>query len=730
LGAEGDTKELPLSFKDLDLEDSYSTDGGGFNPLRDFYIPVLREAVTYDRLAGFFSSTSLAIAARGVAGLLRNGGKMRLVCSPRLSEGDVDAIRRATSEEWQDWEPWEDVFCGALASSLHPDPVESQIARDHFTAVAWMLRTGRLEIRLSVPRASDGMPLSAQEIERDGIFHMKIGVLADGAGQGVSFSGSINESVSAWLKNAEEFKVFRSWVEPSRVADDMRIFQRHWSNKSTSWETIALPRAIEEQLWSYSTDDEEAALSSLERHSGPRRVFMPLQDDKDATGLELRWYQRQAVDAWLGRGRRGILAMATASGKTYAATACLSEIVDAGERLLAVIAVPESHLVSQWVRTLSTVFSRADILQMLGMARVRELADMVSGLSVGLRRLAIVVTTHATSSKPAFLHEINRASNCTLALIGDEAHGQGAPSHRAALDPIYSARVGLSATPIRKYDEEGSELLLEYYGGIAYDFDIEQALKTEDPATGQTILAPYCYHPIFVSMSEDELDEYLRLTRSLTRQLTRAGDARERADLLARIAALRASVTKKASGKLKALATLLDQLGSEVSHCFIYCQDEEQLESARGVVEERRLLWQEFTGEQGTTPDAEGLTERDRILRSFASGRTQVLLAMRCLDQGVDVPEARIGIMLASSQSEREFIQRRGRLLRRAQGKDHADIYDFIVAPSGDYEFDPDLRRAESRIYDVETKRAETFAAQATNRAECIAKIIGHRRPK
>jgi superfamily II DNA or RNA helicase len=719
-----------LPFTDLGLSDSYSTDGEGFNPLRDFYVPVLGQAVSYDRLAGFFSSTSLAVAARGVAGLLRNEGRMRLICSPRLSTGDIEAISRATSEEWQDWESWDDILCRSLAASLDSASIETQIAADHFAAVAWMLRTGRLEIRLSIPRAPNGIPLSDREIDRDGIFHMKIGVLTDALKQGVSFSGSINESVSAWVKNAEEFKVFRSWVEPNRVADDMRIFHRHWGNRSSLWETIALPRAVEEQMWSYAPDDEEALLSRLERHTGPRKVFMPLTEDEDAKGLELRWYQREAVDAWLHQKRQGILAMATGSGKTYTATACLCEIVDSGERLLAVIAVPEKHLVSQWVKSLKTVFSASDILQMLGMGKARALADLVSEVSVGLRNVAIVVTTHETSSKESFLNEISRASNCTLAMVGDEAHAQGAPSRRTALGPIYPARIGLSATPIRKYDEEGSDLLLEYYGGVAYDFDIEKALKTVDPETGETILAPYLYHPIFVGMSEEELDEYLKLTRSLSRQLSRAGDPTERADLLTRIAALRAGVTKKAESKLDALGALLDDLGPDVSHCFIYCQDQEQLEWVRQVVEARHLLSQEFTGEQGTTPDSDGLTERDRILSSFASGRTQVLLAMKCLDQGVDVPEAEIGIMLASSQSEREFIQRRGRLLRRAEGKDHADIYDFIVAPSGDYEFDPDLRRAEDRIYDVETERAETFAAQATNRIECITEIIAHRRPR
>lgn len=718
-----------MSFRDLALDDSYSTDGEGFSPLRDFYIPVLTQAVSYDRLAGFFSSTSLAIAARGVAGLLRNGGRMRLVCSPSLSPGDVEAIRRASSEEWQDWESWDKVLEGSLASSLSSD-VESQIAQDHFAAVAWMLRTNRLEIRLSVPRGPDGCPLSSLEVERDGIFHMKIGVLTDERDEAVSFSGSINESVSAWIKNAEEFKVFRSWVEPSRVADDMRIFHRHWANKSAAWETVALPRVIEEQLWSFAPEDEEAVLSRLERHTGPRKVFMPLTDDEDAKGLELRWYQREAVDEWLRRDRRGILAMATGSGKTYTATACLCEIVESGERLLAVVAVPEGHLVTQWVKSLTTVFPRCDILQMLGMSKVRKLADMVSEVSVGLRNVAIIVTTHDTASKEAFLAEIARASNCTLTLVGDEAHGQGAPSYRVALSPIYSARIALSATPIRKYDEEGSDLLLDYYGGIAYDFDIERALKTIDPETGQTILAPYFYHPIFIEMSEDEVEEYLSLTASLVRQLSRTGDTSERVDLLARIAAKRASVTKKARSKLSALGALLDQLGPDLSHCFIYCQDEEQLEPVKAVVEERRLLSQEFTGEQGTSPDADGLSERDRILMSFASGHTQVLLAMRCLDQGVDVPEARIGIMLASNQSEREFVQRRGRLLRRAQGKEHADIYDFLVAPSGDYEFDPEFRRAEDRIYDVESLRAETFAAQAMNRVDCITEIIAHRRPR
>ena len=300
-------------------------------------------------------------------------------------------------------------------------------------------------------------------------------------------------------------------------------------------------------------------------------------------------------------------------------------------------------------------------------------------------------------------------------LVGDEMHALGAAKTRNALDESYDMRLGLSATPERWFDDEGTRLLLDYFGGTVYSLPIDLALKTLVPSTGLTLLTPYTYHPIFVSLTEDELEHYQELTTRFARSMS-ASDTVSEEDA-ERYLFERAGVVKKAATKLGALESVLGQLDDKVDHCLIYCFDREQMADVEAVLATRPIVYAEFTGD-------ESVRERQRLLRDFDSGDISVLVAMQCLDEGVDVPSARIGVMLASSTNPRESIQRRGRLLRRCPGKARAVIYDVLVRPRPEAIGDARFREIESRLFKKELERLGWFASCADNSAECWTQVI------
>jgi superfamily II DNA or RNA helicase len=266
-------------------------------------------------------------------------------------------------------------------------------------------------------------------------------------------------------------------------------------------------------------------------------------------------------------------------------------------------------------------------------------------------------------------------------LIADEAHGLGAPTFRKAMNPSIEARLGLTATPDRWFDDEGTDLIKDYFGGVIFEFGLHEALTWIDPNSGQTPLCPYNYHPLFVSLDQLEMDEYLELTRRIIMQSNKASD-KEGQEKLNRLMEKRASVLKKAHSKFSVLREILSTIDGP-NGMLIYCSDWDQILEVIEIVNEYKFTYRTFTGEEGTSPKKEfnGLSERDWILENFENQDIQILIAMKCLDEGVDIPSAKLGIIMASTTNPREFIQRRGRLLRRAKGKDITEIYDMIVAP-------------------------------------------------
>jgi len=438
----------------------------------------------------------------------------------------------------------------------------------------------------------------------------------------------------------------------------------------------------------------------MEKHSSN-----PHPEQRSDNEITLRNYQQEAIDEWFANDRRGLLAMATGTGKTYTAIGALDQVIQRQTApLLIVISVPYTHLAPQWAESLAD-WGYEETQEIYGTANPswrEELSRVVSDLEIGVRDTVIALTTHSTFAIEDFRSLVSEA-DCDAFLIADEVHGVGSEQHREGLLEAYQWRLGLSATPERYYDETGTRAIREYFGEIVYSYPLAEAIPE--------YLTPYEYHPIMVELTNEELDSYKGLSTKIATELNKEQPDDDR---LQRLMNQRARIIKSADRKLSALGETLQSI-SDPDHLLVYT-NAQQINDIQEILSDQGVIHHKFTYEE----DAE---ERAELLDGFRRGAYDTLVAMRCLDEGVDVPATRQAILMSSSNNPKQFIQRRGRVLRRADelGKEKAVIYDMIVVPTTN----PDrvLKNSERTILRNELRRFVEFADTAQNSAEAKNKI-------
>lgn len=647
-----------MSLKDLNLQSTYETEDSKEHLLEDFYIPVLNEAKKYYRIAGFFSSTALSVAAEGIEGLCHHKGHMYLLISPELSEGDFETIR--THNELSE------------KAEMFQDFDFVNEADDHLKLLAYMLDEGFLQIKIIVPKNS-----------KNSLFHQKVGIIEDDEGNLISFSGSINETAQAWLNNIEEFKVFRSWKsgQLEYVTPDLKKFLDYWNdNRKDMSYVFELPEAIKERLIRIRPDSPDD-LPLMERFANEK---------KEEKGLSLFSHQKAAVREWRNNHCSLLMEMATGTGKTRTALGCANELMKNNEKFITIVATPQNTLSRQWqkdVTELMLPFDYGMIADGTNSSWKHDLKMLL--LSAWMYNNPIVYTTHDTASSKAFIDLINQnKGNEKILFICDEVHSIGSAKQREALLSCYDYRIGLTATPERLFDEEGTNLIREYFGNSSFEFSISDALHTINPITGKPFLNPYIYHPDFVYLTPDEsekckkLNDRIRILNAIIQQKKKKGKPfGDEQKQLENLYNRRADIAKNAAEKLPALDRCLDQLGpSKIQDMIIFASDK-QMPVYQSLLAKKMIPHAKITEEISAkkTNKKTGLTEREQIISDFSHHRLRVILGIKCLDEGIDIKTARIAIIMASSSNPREYIQRVGRVIRPAQGKKNSEIYDFIV---------------------------------------------------
>ncbi|MEG4533610.1 DNA phosphorothioation system restriction enzyme [Microcoleus sp. D2_18a_D3] len=433
--------------------------------------------------------------------------------------------------------------------------------------------------------------------------------------------------------------------------------------------------------------------------------------------LQLRQYQRLAVANWFANQGRGTLKMATGSGKTITALAIATELYNKINLQVLLVICPYCHLVNQWARE-SEKFGLKPILA-FDSARSwqNKLAAGLYEVRSGDRAFLTIITTNATLMGDSLRSQLRYFPEKTL-IIGDEVHNLGAPRLGESLPRNIGLRLALSATPERHFDEQGTEAILDYFGPV-----LQPELTLAD-AIRQKALVHYLYYPILVELTEAETRKYSRLTQKIGWALW--GDEKvEENDALTTLLMQRARLIGAAANKLTALRELMIHR-LDTAHTLFYCGDGAIEGSARRnnnrqLTETAKLLGSELGYRVNTYTAATPLAERERLRQQFESGELQGLVAIRCLDEGVDIPAIRNAVILASSSNPRQFIQRRGRILRPHPGKERATLFDMIVLP-------PDLGRetleVERNLLRKELKRFLEFADLADNAGEARVKLL------
>lgn len=668
-----------MGLQDVKLKMEYRSPGD--NMVTEFYIPLLRHATLYRRSVGFFSSTSLIDISKGIAALVKNGGHIQMIASPKLSDEDIEAIDKG-------YEKRDALVEKRLLEGLDEEYTD-YFALERLNLLANLIADGRMDIHIAL----------IEKGGNTGMYHEKLGIISDDDNNAVAFSGSMNESNTAIKVNYETTDVFRSWSDPDRVELKINAFNKLWSDSDPNVRIIDFPSVPKKILEKYrrgtpnlNIDEEQfpdiAACPSEE-------TVPPSEDSSEEPpegarlpeGMELYDYQNRAIARWAEENYRGIYDMATGSGKTLTglgSVARLSE--DLNDRLAVIIVCPYQHLVDQWVEDI-VKFNMNPIIAYSNSPQkdwFKRLKNAIMGQRLGTQKFFCLICTNATFRGSRIQEQINKIKVPILLLI-DEAHNAGAAGFMKYLDGRFTYRLALSATLDRHMDKKGTEALYNFFGSPCIHYSLEQAIKDGK-------LTPYKYYPVVVYLTEDELERYNIMTRKISQCVVYEPNGRKHLSELGKLLAIqRSRIVAAAEKKLSALRREIKPYICD-NNILVYCgaanvlkEEEDESETADEDLKQIHavtdILGNEFGMSVAKFTAEEPAEERRLIKEKFASGRLQAIAAIKCLDEGMNIPGIKTAFILASSTNPKEYIQRRGRVLRLSHGKERAEIFDFITLP-------------------------------------------------
>lgn len=710
-----------MNFQDLTIKKEYRSLLD--NVAKDFYIPLLSCATKYQRAVGFFSSSCLVEISKGISELAKNGGKIQLVASPYLSDEDVEAIKSGYAIRDQ-------VVKDAVRREMTEGKTPFEKAR--LNLLANLISDGVLDIKIAFTEDSDRM----------GMYHEKMGIITDVEGNRVAFAGSMNESATAMTLNYETIDVFCSWKgEEDRVVAKENAFASIWNDTEPNIKIIEFPELKQEIIEKYKRSVPDFEIDKKEYAPDIDTVLhtdlgvFTEYGPKFPEWFKLHDYQDEAITEWQKRNYRGIFDMATGTGKTYTglgALTTLSKNID--HKLAAIIVCPYQHLVEQWVEdilkfNIEPIIGYSESSQKDWQKRLKD-AIRDQKLKVRGKEFFCIICTNATFSSDYVQTQLAKIKSDTLLMV-DEAHNFGAPYLSCLLFDNYKYRLALSATLERHNDEEGTAKLYDFFGEKCIEYTLDRAIEEKK-------LTKYKYYPIVVTLTEEELEAYDNLSYEIGKCIMKGKNGKTKLSSRGeRLALQRSRIVAGARNKVTMLEEVIQPYIHD-KHILVYCgatkgleqnQDRSDVDSEdiRQIDMVTDLLGNKLGMDVSQFTSKESVEEREVLKREFSAGDTlKVLIAIKCLDEGVNIPKIKTAFILASTTNPKEYIQRRGRVLRLAEGKEYAEIYDFITLPYGIEEV-TSLTAAQvkrnSTLVKNELRRAEEFSRIAVNMVESASLI-------
>ena len=667
--------------RELELKPVY--DSAEHDLIEDLIVPLLKKTKHYLRGVGFFTSGWLKLAAQGIKELVENGGLAQIVLSPIIEEKDWKAFQ--LGEEARENDSIKKIL------DQHITDLADSLEHDTLNALAWMISDGCLEFKFAVAR---------DNINSN--YHDKVAVFTDERGEMVAIHGSFNDSIQGTL-NGEAFSVFKSWEKGQMpfVEQHGKRLKELWEGGNRQFKVFTIPDAVKHKFINLRTSSTRPY--SLKRLAGE----IPIHQNyviKPRLGINLHDYQEKAISSWIANNCNGIFEMATGTGKTFTSLAVAINRYEAHGRLALIILVPYLHLLSQWEESCKK-FGFVPILCSGSHDNWHlEAKSRLQDFNIKAIDNICLIAVFATASSDKFKRVTKRLKAEYTMLIGDEVHGLGAIQMRNALIDNAGMRLGLSATPRRWFDDEGTQAILNYFGNVCFEFSLEEAIGK--------YLTPYEYRPELVQLSREEMEEYEDLSAKISKFANIQHENYDTEEKLKMLLLQRARLIASAEEKLNRLLSLLKKMKIEaeshnknLSHILVYCAPGIHSHVLRAI-SSLGLRCHEFV-------HYISLDEREKILNDFDKGFIQIIVAIKCLDEGVDVPSTRIAFFLASTSNPKEFVQRRGRVLRLDEGKDKAIIYDFIIIPREEHR---NLKReVDASLLKREMPRFAEFSSAASN---------------
>ena len=701
---------------DVQFKHSYSS---GYDELKEFFTEALIESSTFDLGLGFFSSSGIRSLAYGFALFIANGGKMRVVINHFLSKEDKEAIENGQKHLVDNYESRILSDIAKLTKTL------SKEDEHFFQCLSYLISINRIEFVATIST-------------KGGLGHDKYGIFTDEKNNKVAFIGSANFSHSALELNGETITVFTSSDDDKRICEYQTLFNKSWENDtphlihipinevktyiSDNFPKLSFEELLGNSLYlrtdntvnSYCKPLSKRILDKIELKEQEPRFPFP----------EERPIQIDAYDAWISNGKNGVFAMATGSGKTVTALNCLRKQYKENGYYKAIIVVPTQALAIQWEKEakafnfqhIVSTHTDKDWKNTLSRYTTRSLLDQSKSI--------IIITTYATFNRKDMQLFTNRVKGIeNFMYIADEAHNIGSTSSLKHLPHNILWRIGLSATPERIYDDIGSEKLYEFFNSRPPEYTYRYTMKQ---AIEENILCHYDYYPIFVELTNSEMEEYEYISTQLRKFIDPdTGKYKPEAE---KLLLKRKRIIHKAENKKVAISNLLEDLKHKrkLDYTFVfvpegYEPDYSERDSYDIDQEDIHIIdeYAQMFKNQGYSYHKyiSGLDDAPGILKSFAEGDIQILLSMKCLDEGVDIPRAEHAIFCSSTGNPRQFVQRRGRVLRKSIGKDKAKIWDLIVTPPNVMN---DSIGIERNMFISEVKRIVNFAALADNQIDIL----------
>ena len=626
-----------MGLKDLEIKRSYISCGDE-NIATSFLVPALKQSILYQRSVGFFSSSVLEPILDGVVTLARNNGKIQLIASPHLNEEDIQAI--------------------SLGYAKKEEIARNAFDRDFLTEIE-ELDEVRLQVLVDLI-AQDTLDIRIAVTDTAGIYHDKLGILKDFEGNVVIFYGSANSSLSGYQTNYEKIRIVKSWVvsDIESIEDEQSEFNHLWDGTNPFV-----------KVYSYKESAKANLLTVLERKKSS-------SNSPNAAPVQLRDYQEEAIHAWVDNHYHGFYVMATGTGKTWTAIFSAKKLLETHSAMI-VICAPYKHLVRQWAEDVVKTFPKAKLIlvssenpqweQQINQEIIRKKYNPDNQI--------IIISTIASFKMGRFMATLHKSKEDKL-LIVDEAHRF--TDHPEELKDEFKYMLGLSATPYSGTSAQKGTELMNFFGGQVFNLPIEVALE-------RGFLVPYNYYPIYVHATEDEEKQFKYYTQKILSCFK--NNRCINPDLLVKSLRNRLRIISMAEGKQAHIDEIINRI-TERDHFVVYCGDGRLFdnntgEELRHIQSIKRVLTAHgFKSSQFTA--SENMAVRMELVDAFNKGEISAMAAIRCLDEGINIPSIKSALILSSNDDYREFVQRRGRILRKYHNKNYANIYDVIVLPNHD----------------------------------------------